>query len=291
MATFSIGEAVKSGFDLIRRNPKVVTGWGVLYFAFALVPAIAAELLLGEGENSPGVMLGSQTLSSLSNVTSTLLSVVLAAAICRVMLRPESRSHWYLGFGLDELWVGLVSMAVFVPLFLLGLVLLGPVLFALFGAYMSGTALSLGGVVLVTVWTAGVIVLLTWLAVRFSLAAPMSFDRRTFVLLESWSLTRGRAWRIFLAYAASYAILLVIQLLALAAFLATAAVLALPYGALEGVGFKEVADRLPAGFLLLVAPPGFLILTALSAISYPITIAPAVTIYRRLSERDAPEPA
>ena len=40
------------------------------------------------------------------------------------------------------------------------------------------------------------VVVLVWLGLRLSMAAPMTFVDRQFRLFESWSLTRGSAWRL-----------------------------------------------------------------------------------------------
>ena len=294
MATFSIGEAVRSGFDLIRRNPKAVTAWGVLYFAVALGPSILVAILIPqsvEGGAGIGLTMTAQILSNLGTLASCLLVAILTAAVCRAILQPDERSRAYLRLGAQELWVGLVWFVIAIGLVILGVLLLGPVLFAVIAAYAGGGPWSVGGVILVALWTVAALALLIWLGVRFSLAAPMSFDRRAFLLLESWSLTRGRAWRIFLAYAGAHAILCALQLFALVAFVVVAAGIALLYGLASGTGFDEVIGDLPAGFLMLVAPLAFALLAALSAVVYPIGIAPTVTIYRRLSEEEASAPA
>ena len=46
MATFSIGEAVGSGFALIRREPVAVMAWGLTYFVVAILPQIVMFGLL-----------------------------------------------------------------------------------------------------------------------------------------------------------------------------------------------------------------------------------------------------
>ena len=52
-----------------------------------------------------------------------------------------------------------------------------------------------------------------WIGVRLSLAPPATFDRRRFVLLDTWALTRGRVWPLLGAYAMSWALSFLVTVL------------------------------------------------------------------------------
>ena len=63
--------------------------------------------------------------------------------------------------------------------------------------------------VLFTAWLAGFL----YVQVRLSLAGPLSVYRGRFALAEAWTLTRGRFWAIFLAYAVVFVILFIAQMI------------------------------------------------------------------------------
>lgn len=292
MATFSIGEAVKSGFVLIWRNPKAIAVWGFAYFIVGLLPSILAMILVGgwgkeEESVNVGALLVSQGLSNLGLVGSILLAAVLASAVCRACLQPDESSRWYLRVGQQELWVGLVSSVIAIALVLAAVTLLSPLFFAMISVFV-GADLQITAYAMMLAFGVAVVAVLAWVAIRFSLAIPMSFERSAFVLLESWAMTRGHALRMFLAYISVTVSFLVLQIVVGAVFLGAAAGAALLYGARIGLSFNEVMAQPPGGLALLVAPLFFVLITSLSAISYPITIAPVVTIYRRLSEAETP---
>lgn len=269
--------------------------WGLAYVVVVLLPSVLAIMLVGgwmenEGSVDLGTLLLSQSLSSLSTIGSSLLAVILASAVCRALLQPGESSRWYLRLGTQELWVGLVWFVIVMALAFAAVLLLSPLLFVTISA-AAGADLQMAIFSLMFVFGVAVVAVLVWVAIRFSLAVPMSFERKTFVLLESWAMTRGHAWRIFLAYAGAGALFLILEVLALAAFMAVAAGIALLYGVRNRLGLDEVLAQPPMDLLLLVAPLGLIVITVLNAISYPITIAPMVTIYRRLSDAQTPRQA
>lgn len=53
---------------------------------------------------------------------------------------------------------------------------------------------------MVLVSALGVFVFLIWLAVRLSLASPLTFDTRRVRVFGSFALTRGRFWSLLGAY-------------------------------------------------------------------------------------------
>jgi len=124
----------------------------------------------------------------------------------RAVLRPDTGGPGWFGFGADELRQAAC-------LFLIALTLLGAYLVSLVpavvlaaivgivaqsGHALGTTALLTGLVVLVS--ALGVFVFLIWLAVRLSLASPLTFDTRRVRVFGSFALTRGRFWSLLGAY-------------------------------------------------------------------------------------------
>ena len=54
-----------------------------------------------------------------------------------------------------------------------------------------------GGIPGIIVGALVVVAVMIWVSLRLSLAGPITFTERQFRLFESWTLTRGRGWRLF----------------------------------------------------------------------------------------------
>jgi hypothetical protein len=138
-----------------------------------------------------------------------LLDIVFRAAAIRAELEPQASSFAYMRVGGQEAWI-LASSFVF------GLVLFGANLLmsiplgiitvaATIGQIASSggahaSALGVGaGILIVRFFGQAIIAaVLIWLWLRLSLGVVMSYQERQFRLFESWTLTRGHAWRMFL---------------------------------------------------------------------------------------------
>ncbi len=119
------------------------------------------------------------------------IGAVLSAAVARSVLRPNESRWGYLRLGMDELRVLLVSLAVSVIVGLTSGVAMMAVGAAMgVGAASGQPLLILLGVLLLF----AVFALIVWLAIKFSLAVPMTVDRRKIVILESFSATKGHFW-------------------------------------------------------------------------------------------------
>jgi len=230
MAGFSASAAILSGFRMIGRHPGVVLAWGVAYVAVALVPLIAlfwgelptllglyARMMQGLIAGAPPTvndpeMMRLQGLLVAFEATQAglnLLAVALvSSAVYRAVLEPERKAFAYLRVGLQELWVGLSLLALY--LLLIFVAFTGALTVGLLAQGLG--AGSWGGGLIVFLAGCGMVALVIWLALRLSLAAPMSFAGRRFELSRAWPLTEGQGWRLFGLALALVSVILLVQM-------------------------------------------------------------------------------
>lgn len=203
---FSATDAVFEGFRIVRRRPVTLVWWSLFYMvvmAFAMTViggslirlVNAAEALEAAGTPSPEDFM--PILQLYMGVFAVVLPISLAAgavvyaAVSRAVLRPDGSRFGYLRFGMDEVRVLVVTVA-------LGLMFMasGGVMFTLAGV-VGGLAVSLEApwlwlvaVLLGLAAVAGMI----WLAVRLCLAVPITVGERRIAIFDSFRLTRGRFW-------------------------------------------------------------------------------------------------
>ena len=204
--SFSATDAAFEGFRVVRRRPVVALAWGLTYLLLYLVmfglgaDKWAALMAAGEAleQSANPSMADFQALGpvyasafALAAPAGLVIGAVLSAAVARAVLRPEETRWGYLRLGMDELRVLVVTLAVAVIVGLSSGVAMTVVGAAIgFGAASGQPLLILLGVLLIFAAFA----LVVWLAVKFSLAVPMTVDRRKIVILESFSATKGHFW-------------------------------------------------------------------------------------------------
>lgn len=295
--------------------------WSLVYFVIVVLPQFGVLALIwpdlmqateeaarsggpeGAGHADIEAALGVQGHVALMQIvqfpTTLLWAVLFYGAVYRAMLEPENSSRWYMRLGMQEFWLGAVGAVACTMFFFVAAIAVIPVLMlSFFLAAMNGGVMSIGVWIVVGLSVLLCMALLWWAAIRLSLAYPMSFTRRTFLLFESWAMTRGHALRIFLTHLAA----LGWGLLTLVAFAVLSA--ALMFGGVAGLGafagINEAMGGDPNAFLtgipthLIVA----MVLAALAtcaiasiqtAVISVIIAAPSAAIYRQL--RDQPQPA
>ncbi|MEI9964801.1 MAG: hypothetical protein WDM92_08875 [Caulobacteraceae bacterium] len=315
MATFSISDAFSAGFRLVGREPLSVLAWSLLYLVLAMGPSALMFLWLGPdmlgmfhamatgaaAGGQPNFMTNGGFMQMQSKmmlfqpimlVSTIAARAILGAAVFRAVLEPQNRGFAYLRLGAQELWLGLLflAMAILGVLLFIGLAI--PV-----GAVAAGIVLGLKSAQLADAWIGlvaciGILVYLVlagWIILRFSMAAPMTFAAREFRLFESWAFTRGQAWRLFglvlLLAVVMLAIIAVFDGLLMAGVFATMGSSVFAPGAAPAV-FTESLDRwLPvlAPWLAVFAVVGAL----LSACLFAILGAPWAVAYRELAASGA----
>ena len=250
----SVGKIVGGGFGLVRERPAAVLVWTAIYFVatvamtFAMRPYARAQMALMNGGDAQTSLARFQSMFGLSMLIQLcffVLYMVLLAAALRAALRPEEGGVAFIRLGGDEL--RLIGLAIFIFVcFYLGFIVIAIILTivtALFGAVGGLGAAMIAGILEMIV----LLCLFVWIWVRLSLALPLTFLRGTFVLAESWRLTRDRFWTLFGGY---FILFLVVAALGVAA----AAVTAGPYLAELARGGFTVRTLQAAGQAQLARP-------------------------------------
>lgn len=234
---FSIGEALGEGFRLAKQRPLSVWVWGLIVLLPNLAPmALMIDPMLdlpladmgGEADMAHNdAFLNLMVQSQLANALSTALQMigwaVLGAAVYRAVLKPgvANRRPFALGFGMDELRVGVTYLALVVGAVVLMIGLL--LVVAGVGVAMwpqlteTGQALAASGLMFVTL-----MVLLAAYA-RVCLIPPVCIARGDFTFEEGWRLGAGQTGKLALMTLATWLLTLVVALMAYAVLAAIGA--------------------------------------------------------------------
>jgi len=295
MRDVSVGQAIRAGLSLVGREPLAVCVWALTYLLVALLPSVWVMLRLApeftalatanpqDVSQMMGLQMKMLQAQGVGYLGSIVLMALLASATYRAVLDPQDRRYFYLRLGSREFWVGLVWVVLMVMLFMGWFVLMIPLMIvgAIAGAAKAG---AIGGlfVLLAAVALFGVLV---WAALRLSMGPVMSFAENSFVLFESWRLTRGAGWRLFGALLALWALLVVVELALFVVVMVVAA--AVPFPAFDAAALAEpgAMSRL---LLHPVAVLGMLLLSLVTAAWYAVCGGAWADLYRQLT---APEPA
>jgi hypothetical protein len=219
MASFSVTEAATAGFGVIGRKPLAVVGWAVALVAALMIPAALCflamgpeltklvQLVMAQKGADPDPAALEQMMRAQSGMTafnmlywlwSSFIKAVFCAAVFRAVLTPGQSAWAYLRVGSREMWLTLLLLVeqVLAMIAVFVIVLLVVVLAAIAG--LSGGAESGKMAAVITAVVGGFVAagVLIWLALRLSMAAPMTFVDNQFRLFESWRLTKGQGWRL-----------------------------------------------------------------------------------------------
>ncbi|HEY2179093.1 MAG TPA: hypothetical protein VGH15_10955, partial [Caulobacteraceae bacterium] len=221
--------AASEGFRLIGRAPSAVCAWAFLWFAAFSISAWAVAA------SRHGIAIHSNPDYTLSGVGRQfgpfavplillffVVWLVTNLAAFRAVLHPGERRWFYLRLGTDEARLGVLTIAAFLALILIGFAP-AKMVFLLASPIMrvvpTATLLVATAGVLITVWVE------VWLGVRLSLIAVETFSEQRFHLSAYWPVTGGRFWFLLISYFLVFLILLVpffVYFVALEALSATA---------------------------------------------------------------------
>ncbi|RZJ00434.1 MAG: hypothetical protein EON90_07330 [Brevundimonas sp.] len=242
---FSATDAAFEGFRLVRRNPLALVAWTLLYAVLTLTALFSLSNMIGpleawsaqaealEGVEAPsmdqlmalatgfgGIMAQMAWLFPVSLV----VGAMLAAAVARGVLKPSGDKFGYLRLGMDELRVLVVTFVLSLVMgfgAVLGFVALG-VLIAVAKAGGGGGAAAIAGVL----GCLGLIALFIWLAVRLSLAVPITVAEKRFAFFDSFGVTKGRFWPLLGMAVIAVVMVLLVELLS--------SMVSMPLGILSG---------------------------------------------------------
>jgi hypothetical protein len=302
----SIGSAVGTGFGLVRRKPVTVMSWGFfLYLAIFILLAIGVAIvglpllaklgsLNGATPDNPAqseqiamqilILLWPALL--LVVIGSVVVSVMVQAATIRSILEPDTTGFANLRLGGAEgalALLALLCIPVMIVVFLISALVLG-------GLFAAGKAIH--------GWTGGLLVFFgcvaygvafMWVALRFSLAAPMTFAERRVRFFGSWTLTKGEGWSLFgLAWvmvAVSMGVTLGYSMISgTVNVIFTGGAMASVMGS-SGAGGTPDPNLLLTHWPVLVAAyiPSFLLGAAFNGVMQAISMGPWVDVYRQLT--------
>lgn len=206
--SFSATDAAFEGFRVVRRQPLTIVWWTLAYLvctlAFFAIGAPAVANLMSVTESMQGGREPSMAqLQQMGMIYVGLLGLILPlilicgaiinAAVARSVLRPQDSAFGYLRLGMDEVRVFVVTLV----LLILSIIVFG-ILWGLVGVLAGIAGATEQGMLWLVVVLAGlgVVALLIWLAVRFSLAIPITVAERRIAIFDSFGVTKGRFWSI-----------------------------------------------------------------------------------------------
>ncbi len=288
MKTFSMGEALGSGFEMIAKRPLAVLLWGVLLYLPGIAgmaaiwpfmgaawadPAGPADLSDGEAFNA---MLQMQGWSAVSNGLSLLIQAVIGVAVIRLVLWPRTSGWAGLRLGKAEFCYIVVQIVLWLALMVLA------VLAALLVVPIGLAFRSIDPTFQVLIWTALGVVgfgLFLWAWGRTGLISVASVDHKTLAFEQGWRMARGQSAKLA-------AMGLLSAVLCVVVFLPVVALAALSVG-LAGIDWAAFADadtwtmtwepRLMIGFGL-----ALLFIFAGTGAATAVAYAPWASAYRQL---------
>ncbi len=244
---FSGSDLAFEGFRLVRRKPMALVAWALLYAVLSLASVFAmsnaVEPMIAWSERAEALENASPTptpaevmavfqdfgevILSLAWLlpVSLIVSAMLMAAVARAVLNPRAGGFGYLRLGMDEVRVFVVTLVLGLLLTFAWMVVF--VLVAILAGIAGASELNWLWLFVVLGGLAGVAAII-WLAVRLSLAVPITVAENRFAFFDSFSLTRGRFWPLFGMAVIALVMVLVVQLLS--------AIVTMPLSLMTGQG-------------------------------------------------------
>lgn len=290
MTAFSATDAALEGFRITRERPRVVLVWAVFSFLVSICSAIylisigqeaRAVLDARVAEQAPDLQAFGAAMADLAPmmVMGLLVQCVMAAAVYRILLRPEDRGLAYLKVGMDELRLAALT---FIYVLLASLMLAVVVLAAGLIAALASFAGQGAAILVAAASELFFLGLLFYVAVRLSLAPAITFAEQRIAIFNSWRLTHGQFWRLTGAYFLAICGIMVIALLVVTIFSALVAVAV--GGDLQAVGKMFAPDQTSLTTYFSPVMIIYLLVAGwLSALYYAVVIAPAAVAYRELT--------
>lgn len=189
MTPFSPSDAALAGFQVIRGKWRLVAGWSLFNLIALIAATVTAAILIGvavaagaAGSREAAGTIGGAIGALVLGLGAFAIEVMIVAALFRSTLRDDPPGFLHLRLGPDELRVAAVWLVM----------LAGSVALLIVGGWATLAAAAAGGG-----WAGFAVALLAaaalaWLALRFSLAAPVAVAERRLGFARSWRLTRGR---------------------------------------------------------------------------------------------------
>ncbi|HAV51434.1 MAG TPA: hypothetical protein DCX75_15805 [Brevundimonas sp.] len=284
---------------MVRRKPMVLLWWAAFYLvSFALIFLLAAGPIAGvmaaasDLENmGPGAtpedlrpfMMAYLAVFPILIPLGILMGAVLNAAVARSVLEPGKSAFGYLRIGMDEVRVAVVSVVLSIVMGLAAMVIFGV---AGFIAGFLGAADVPGGALIIVVVFLAAIAAMIWLAVRLSLAIPITVAEKRFAFFDSFKVTGGHLWGLIGMAVIAFVMTLVVSILTSIVFfpLTMGMGAAVDWESLEGMNAMGILQAI--GPMVAVA----IVLQAISsALLAAVMYAPFAAAYRDLKGTGTPE--
>jgi hypothetical protein len=303
---FSATDAAFEGFRLVRRNPLALLAWTLLYAVLTLTALFSLSTVIGpleawsaraeamESVDQPGLDQVMALMSEFGAImaqvawllpVSMVVGAMLGAAVARGVLTPSRDRFGYLRLGMDEVRVLVVT-------FVLGLVM-GLAAFVAFMAWglLIAAAKAGGGdgvaAIAAIVGFLAIVCGFIWLAVRLSLAVPITVAEKRFAFFDSFAVTKGRFWPLLGMAVLAIVMMLLIQLLS--------SIVTMPLAIISGLeswSFGAGQDPEAVRAALDVTNPWVIGQAVVEAIVYALTVgvmyAPFAAAWRDITGKATP---
>lgn len=275
-------EAAFEGFRLVRREPKVLLAWTLVYLVITLGQMVAmvanrSEIAEGlrviEGFGSRGPQspqdfelmfdaYGQMTQYSLWVLPlSIIVGSVLSAGVARGVLFPEQNRFGFLRLGMDEVRVFAITLIIA----LLTAAALGTA--TIIVSIMIGIAIAVAPLMWLGVFVGVLasIALFVWLAVKWSLAVPITVSEKKIQVFASFRATKGHFWPLLGMAIIAFAMAMVIWFLS--------SVLVMPLSLMSGLSPMGLGSTAPDVVeQISLANPGLLLVALSQAIVYALFV-------------------
>lgn len=243
---FSATDAAFEGFRLVRRNPLALVAWTLLYAVLTLTTLFSLSTMVGsleawsvqveamESVDEPSLEQVMALMSGFGAImaqvawllpVALVVGAMLGAAVARGVLNPSRDRFGYLRLGMDEVRVLVVTFVLTMIMSFAAMLAFMACGFLIAAAKASGGGglAAIAGVIGFLVIVCGFV----WLAVRLSLAVPITVAEKRFAFFDSFALTRGRFWPLLGMAVLAFVMVLLID------FLST--IITLPLGIISGL--------------------------------------------------------
>jgi len=303
---FSASDSAFEGFRLVRRNPMALVAWALLYAVLSLASVFAMSNAIGPmiewGERAEALENTTPTQAEVMAVfqsfgevllglawllpVSLVVGAMLMAAVARAVLNPRAGGFGYLRLGMDELRVFVVTLVLGILMMCAWLAVW--IVVAVLGGIAGATGANWLWLLVVLAGLAGVAAII-WLAVRLSLAVPITVAENRFAFFDSFGITRGRFWPLLGMAVIAIVMVLVVQLLS--------AIVTMPLAMMTGHemwSFGGTTDPEALRAALDVSNPWVIASALAEAVVYALTVgvmyAPFAAAYRDIKGLGAETP-
>lgn len=210
--SFSATDAAFEGFRVVRRNPLAILVWTLIYAVMTIGQMFASSgmmqsmmsmtEMMEDMESSPPTTMDGwmpliqaygDMMSSMAWMipVSLVVSAVLTAAVARSVVRPAEKAFGYVRLGMDEVRVFVVTLVVGILAAIISMIVF--IAAIVVGAIAIRALEGWGGLVM-ALTILGAIAFVIWMAVRWSLAVPITVAEKRFAIFDSFGVTKGRFW-------------------------------------------------------------------------------------------------